>query len=548
MKSIKLLSIVLTLFLFSVCSFAAEDIPLYTVYELNFQGINYKSKDNPVRDIELLTTWQHESSMHTIRIYGFFDGNGKGNIEGSCFKVRFCPVEPGVWTLKQVQSNDKMLNGQHQGLQVNATQSDHPGFWEIDTNNTGNRWYKRSNGTHQYITGNTMYSFLAEYNKEKPSDGNIKDDVIGNSGYFKKIRIGITADRFPNPKSKPFLDEGGKPTDDGNYSNRPNPEWFFNRVDLAVKTAFDKDLITDLILNGPDMPESRSVLKAKKNNSDAVPFLKYIAARYGSFPNVWICLSNEYNIKSPKFSCDEIVRTGETLQKFLPYKTPVSVHGSDDWDVKLNSGIPWFDHVIIQYKLKKSDQSADRIQLNYILVGASHPVVNDELAYEGEGDGWSEEDVVEAFLGAFAGGGYASTGYKTAAKGGQYLTGNFKASAHKAADNILWFRNIIDKNISFWKMAPVSVTNIDNKNANIFRGYDTRFRILSWENNEYVMAGGSSKREIKALLPDGNWSIKSYDLISMTEKSIAEHASGLFIFNFPDSRAVLFHFKKEADH
>jgi hypothetical protein len=39
-----------------------------------------------------------------------------------------------------------------------------------------------------------------------------------------------------------------------------------------------------------------------------------------------------------------------------------------------------------------------------------------------------EEDVLEAFLGVFLGGGYGSIGYKTGLKLGQYFAGRFDAT------------------------------------------------------------------------------------------------------------------------
>ena len=93
-------------------------------------------------------------------------------------------------------------------------------------------------------------------------------------------------------------------------------------------------------------------------------------------------------------------------------------------------------------------------------------------------------------------------------------------------------------------MTPVQFTSFTN-NVSIFGGLDTRYRILAWENNEYLIAGSSSKRDLKAMLPEGGWTIKSYDLITMKEKIIAKNATGTFIFDFPDSRAVMFHIKKK---
>lgn len=525
-----------------ICATALEaaDVPVYAVHEIIFTGSNYRATDNPVRDIDLVTTWQHEKSRETLIIYGFFDGNGKGAAEGNIFKVRFCPTEQGTWILTRVVSNDRKLNGQNAGFMINASAPASHGFWIPDPESPGNRWYKRSDGSHQYITGNTMYSFLSEYFKGEPTSGNIKDDIINNSRFFKKVRIGITADRYPNPSSKPFLDDSGNPSDDGNYSHRPNPEWFSNRLDLAVSTSFEKDLIADLILNGPDTKESRSVLLAAKNNNDATPFLKYIAARYGSYPNVWICLSNEYDIKEPVYTARAITEYGKTLRAFLPYETPVSIHAVRNWTRDLNTPIPWFDHVIVQNKLKKIDQSADALKINYSIGGSRQPVINDELAYEGAGDGWSEEDVIEAFLGAFAGGGYATSGHKTAEKAGHYFSGNFKPEEHKAADNLNWFRNIVDREFTFWKMKPLDITGEKNIFAEHF---DSRWRVMAWEDNEYILAANSAW-ECVADLPHGEWTVKLYNLISMKEEVLSKDAAGKFEFRLPGSRAVLVYFRK----
>ncbi|MBN2634102.1 MAG: DUF5060 domain-containing protein [Bacteroidales bacterium] len=541
MNRIRLFSALLLLFFFSVRAKSADVVPLYSVYELEFNGNNYKVSDNPVRDILLQTTWISEESSRTLTVFGFYDGDGKGKPSGNIFRVRFCPTETGKWTLLKVLSNDRKLDGQHEGLELNVTDSENHGFWMPDPASPGSRWYKRSDGTHQYITGNTMYSFLSEYFKGKPSGGNIRDDIANNSIWFKKVRIGITGDRYPNPSSKPFLDDRGNPTDDGNYSHRPNTEWFYNRLDLAVKTGFEKDLITDLILNGPDTKESRSVLEAGNNNNDASPILRYIAARYGSYPNVWICLSNEFDIKEPSFTPDQIIAFGESLQTFLPYPTPVSVHSVRFWTRALNSSFPsWFDHVIFQSKLKKSDQSADHTGINFVIGGENKPVIDDELAYEGAGDDWSEEDVIEAFLGAFAGGGYASTGHKPANKEGHYFSGNFRPEEHKAADNLLWFREAVDSDIRFWKMEPVPVVSNDN----IFsERFDSRLRILGLKDEEYVLAGSFQGR-VTAMLPEGRWRITSYDLISMQKKVVTEKAEGRFEISLSKSRAQMFHFKK----
>jgi len=231
------------------------------------------------------------------------------------------------------------------------------------------------------------------------------------------------------------------------------------------------------------------------------------------------------------------------MRKYLPYPTPMSVHSRPrDWYKELNA-LPWHDHVIIQKKLKKLPIAADWVSRNHY-VGGNVPVIDDELAYEGKGDGWSEGDVIESHLGAFLGGGYGTTGHKPAGKKGHYFHGNFKASEHKSADNLLWFRQVIDKNITFWKMSPVHKSDTGDKNNGIFQNIEQEFRAMEWPNHEYVLGTNKAYKSIRAKLPRGKWQVTRYDIIAKKQKQLSFGAAGTFTFDAPDSRAVLFHFKK----
>lgn len=61
----------------AVAAKASDDVPLYTVYEVSFQGSSFKTRDTPAADVELVTTWQHESGNPIYKIYGFYDGDGR---------------------------------------------------------------------------------------------------------------------------------------------------------------------------------------------------------------------------------------------------------------------------------------------------------------------------------------------------------------------------------------------------------------------------------------------------------------------------------------
>ena len=93
------------------------------------------------------------------------------------------------------------------------------------------------------------------------------------------------------------------------------------------------------------------------------------------------------------------------------------------------------------------------------------PTINDELSYEGAGDKHTEADTIAAHLGAFLGGGYGTTGEKYGQKLGQYFWGNFDAGKHAAADNLGWLRKTIDREITFWKLAPDKADDVSKRSG-----------------------------------------------------------------------------------
>ena len=513
----------------------------YSVVELSFVGPEQGPRDIPMRNMDFWVRFRHESGTPEYKIHGFWDGDGKGGTSGNVFKIRLCPTKTGRWDLVEVHSNKPQLRGQKQGDYLTITASDHPGFWFVDDDSPGRRWYKRSNDSHPYIFGNTHYSFLSGYEAgNKPSGNDIAKDIAGNAEYFKKLRFSLYGGRYVNPDEKPFFDDNGHLTDSGDYSHRPNPRWFNQRADLAVQTAWKYDLIADLILCGPDTEDSRAVLRAAHNDGDPEPYLKYIAARYGSFPNVWICLCNEYEIKKPKYSEEQIARFGRIIRQYLPYPTPLSVHSTPRtlWSANFDDLPGWNDHMIIQKKIRNLPNAADVIQTARRKPNGrkrNMPTVNDELSYEGKGDKHSEKDTIESHLGVFLGGAYGTTGEKPGSKLGQYFRGRFNPAEHTAADNLKYLRETIDKHITFWKMTY---------DLSRFSNLDKDFRGLAWTGREYVLGTNKRHSDIIANLPDGTWTVKRYDIINKQAKTLSESASGRFTFDAPNSRAVMFHFKK----
>ena len=147
MPTVRWLSVVLALLLAYSAANAQQvvgTVPTYTVLEIAFTGPTIGLGDAPARDVEFWARFRHESGSPTFQIHGFWDG-------GASFKIRFTPTRPGHWTLVEVHSNRDELRRQHEGAAVLATTSERHGFWEVDAESPGRRWYRRSDGSHQYI-------------------------------------------------------------------------------------------------------------------------------------------------------------------------------------------------------------------------------------------------------------------------------------------------------------------------------------------------------------------------------------------------------------
>lgn len=511
---------------------------LYELVQLDFKGPEQTPSDTPARDIELSVTFRHEEGSD-LRMLGFWDGDGAGGSTGNVFRVRFTPTLPGRWRLADVASNDPQLDDQHEGRVVMVEdRMANAGFWISNDDAASGRWFQRSDGSHPYILGNTHYTFLSEMAGAEVGGNDIVSDVRGNARYFNKLRFSVANAWNPDPNVASFFDDDGQPTNDGTWSHRPNPSWFHDRTDRAVAAAYERDLIADLILVPPTDGAARRALKG----DNAEVYLRYVAARYGAFPNVWITLGNEI-IRLPErgvevgYSVDEVIDLGQRLQRWLPYPTPVSKHDPGRWDPELITDPQWFDHVTVFAKRRTLPEAADFIRRNHRVVSDA-PVINDEQSYEGAGDDHTTTDTIAAHVGAFVGGGYGTTGYKSEYKESQYFWGGFDPAEHQSAEHLRWLRTAIDDRVRFWRLESTEV-NV------AFDQADDGWRALASEaGDEYVLGTNSRRTDVRARLGAGQWQVTLLDPIAMASTELDREASGEFRFDTPESSAALFHFRR----
>jgi hypothetical protein len=61
-----------------------------------------------------------------------------------------------------------------------------------------------------------------------------------------------------------------------------------------------------------------------------------------------------------------------------------------------------------------------------------------------------------------------------------------------------------------------------------------------------VLGNDKPRKAVGAELPAGAWTVMRHDMAARETSTLARGASGRFDFDAPDSRAVLFHFKRQT--
>ena len=149
---------------------------------------------------------------------------------------------------------------------------------------------------------------------------------------------------------------------------------------------------------------------AKMDQAHDEAYIRYVAARFSAFRNVWWTMANEYNIfdsRIPNVGPDVIKnwdRLFQTLQAADPYGHLRGMHNAGPWydDTK-----PWITHVVAQEDWRLPHMVAK---------GRAYgkPVVIDEYGYEGNtGEVWGDltgREVMDRHWQISMAGGYASHG------------------------------------------------------------------------------------------------------------------------------------------
>ena len=364
--------------------------------ELCLQG---PSQGNPF--MEQSVTAVFRCSNEEVTVSGFYDGDG-------VYRVRFMPSFQGTYSFTVTSTFSQPLEGT---FQVTPATGQNHGMVRV-----ANTWHLAyEDGTPYYSVGTTCYVWPWQ------DDAIIAQtlETLKNSA-FNKIRFCVFPKHYDynlrEPRSYPYE---GTPMDasvltsenfhqytgktEGNHWDffRFHPA-HFRHLDRCMETLLRLGIQADLILFHPyDRWGFSSMTRAQD-----LFYVRYMAARYSAYRNVWWSLANEYDLMPAKELADwEAI--ADTICQSDPYRHLRSIHSCAHF---YDYSRPWVTHCSIQRQdLYKSAELVETWRESY-----RKPVILDEICYEGDiQHGWgniSGQELVRRFWEAAVRGGYAGHG------------------------------------------------------------------------------------------------------------------------------------------
>jgi hypothetical protein len=344
------------------------------LYEIVLKG---PAQGNPFDDVHIAATFACDGSE--VLVPGFYDGEG-------VYRIRFSPPRLGRWTWRS-RSNLELLDGKTGAVQ--CTEPTHANHGPVRVSRDGYH-FAYADGTPFRQIGTTSYSWALQ------SDAKCAETLATlRTAPFNKLRMCV----FPNVASvatNPFVRTGAGLHDWD--PARPDPA-FFRRFEDRIRRLGELGIEADLILYHPyDAKRGYSDMRRE----DDERYLRYVAARFGAYRNVWWAMGNEYDAILTKTTADWD-HLFQVLQAADPHDRLRSIH---QITLYYDHRKPWITHASVQNGAAVMDDVPAQLHRSFAL----KPVIFDEVLYEGNSDKrWGRltgEELVERFWWGTIGGTY----------------------------------------------------------------------------------------------------------------------------------------------
>ncbi len=364
------------------------------VFEVALPG---KAEGNPFVDYEIRGRFTH--AQEELTVDGFYDGDG-------IYRVRFMPSHEGEYTYEIFGSfSDAVSRGSF--VATAPTGNNHG---PVQVANTYHLAY--ADGKPHYSFGTTCYTYDL-------LDQSVVEETYKEleKGYFNKMRFCIMPKHYDfclkDPVAFPFE---GTPMDAsvltrenfGEYSGKTEGnDWDFTRFnphffrihDENVKRLMELGMEADMIVFHAYDRWGFAQMPMEAN----LRYLRYIAARYSAYRNVWWALANEYELLG-HLTEEDWDAMAQVLIQADPYHHLISIHNCE---VFYDYGKSWITHCSCQRcDHYRTTEYTDDLRQQY-----GKPVVWDEYGYEGDfphcWGNFTPEEIVRRGWEALLRGGYA---------------------------------------------------------------------------------------------------------------------------------------------
>lgn len=351
---------------------------------------------NPFTDYTLEA--EFTSPLRRTHVEGFYDGN-------RLFKVRYMPSVEGEHTVSVSGSFlEKPLS-----ISFSVGKAKKNAHGPVHVQDTYHFAYE--DGTPYVSVGTTCYVWHLQ------SDACIEQTLASlEKAGFNKIRFCIFPKHYvfnlKEPRSYPYE---GTPMDssvlteenfmsytyktEGNHWDftRFCPE-YFQHIEYCIRELGKRGIEADLILMHPYDRWGFSCMPPEANDL----YYHYVINRFASFANVWWSLANEYDL-FPQKTMEDWEHYAQLLVQYDPYGHLRSIHNCR---LVYDHSRSWVTHVSYQrVDLYKGAELTDELRTRY-----GKPVVNDEIAYEGNiQHGWGNitgQEMLRRFYETAIRGGY----------------------------------------------------------------------------------------------------------------------------------------------
>lgn len=375
-------------------------VPQWSTVELLLES--GKAYPNGYTDAEVWAWFVNEKGDSLLRP-AFWDG-------GNTWKIRFAPPDTGaVWSWKTYSSaEDEGLAGQT-GKLLSAGYSGESallkhGFLRMSD---GKRNVVHADGTPFLVVGDTPWSIPFRATPEQ-TEMYAKDRR--NKGFNTALLLSLQPDRYaqgPDARNTSGgFDRAFEDLPEGKL-DQLKPE-YFQTLDSLIEILLANDLVPVIapFAHGYGW-KGETAIGSQAAPDEYVRYCKYLIARYGSNPALWLI-----NLDGNPLLIPGVKPAGEAMQQWDAYGQPVGLHYSpfDDWLAtwakgdstccfhynKIYQDEPWLDFQWAQtgHDGKHLYHKVERMYSNK----PTKAVMDGESTYEGMGDGkhglgwWQGED------------------------------------------------------------------------------------------------------------------------------------------------------------